>query len=144
MSYVSPSRLLRAALVIDAACSGALAAVQILAPYAMARWLGLPVEMLVGSSVVLAALAALMIWPAPGVAVARALVGLVVCANLGWCVGCAVLTAIAQAEATALGIGYLLLQAVASVAFAGAQALGLKRSAPAPRVSLHLAWKEIL
>jgi hypothetical protein len=43
---------------------------------------------------------------------------------------------------TALGVDYLLLQAFAVVAFAGAQALGLKRSAAVSSTHSTLAWKE--
>ena len=41
MNYLSPSRLLRATLTIDAAASGTLALIQLLAPYAIAQFAGL-------------------------------------------------------------------------------------------------------
>jgi hypothetical protein len=46
MNYLSPSPLLRATLTIDAAASGTLALLQLLAPYAIAQFTGLAVELL--------------------------------------------------------------------------------------------------
>ena len=135
MNYLSPSRLLRTSLAIDAAASGTLALIQLLAPYAVAQLTGLAVELLVATGVLLAAYAALLIRMASSTAVARTLVELVAVGNLGWALTCIVL-------ATALG--YLLFQAGAVVAFASAQARGLTRSSPVSQATANLAWKDLL
>ena len=97
MNYLSPSRLLRTTLAIDAAASGTLALIQLLAPYAVAQLTGLAVELLVATGVLLAAYAALLIRMASSAAVARTLVELVAVGNLGWALTCIVLaTALAQ------------------------------------------------
>jgi hypothetical protein len=144
MNCVTPSGLLRAALAIDAAASGTLALIQILAPHAGARGFGLPIELLVGTGAFLAAYAALLISIAYSSAVSRALVRLVIAGNLGWAFACIALAAVAPTGITAPGVGYLLSQAVAVVAFAFAQALGLRRSEPFAGSGTDLAWKETL
>ena len=144
MTHAIPSGLLRAALALDAAASGTLALVQLLAPHAAARALGLLVEWLVGTGVLLAAHTALLLWLAVKVAVARALVRLVVLVNVGWAMACAASIALLAEDLTASGIGYLLAQAAGVLAFASAQALGLQRSAAAERTSSQLAWNETI
>jgi hypothetical protein len=144
MNYVIPSRLLRAAFAIDAAASGTLAMVQILAPHATEQLFGLPVELLVATGVLLAAYAVLLIWLTPAVTVSSALVRLIVVGNLGWAAACMALVAVLPTDVTAIGVGYLLFQAVAVVAFAGAEALGLKLSVPASRTGANLAWRDTL
>jgi hypothetical protein len=52
---------------------------------------------------------------------------IVIVGNSGWALGCVVLAAV-HPQLTVLGVGYLLLQAVAVAAFAGLQAAGLARS----------------
>ena len=144
MNYLSPSPLLRATLTIDAAASGTLALIQLLAPYAIAQFTGLAVELLVSSGVLLAAYAAWLIRIASSAAVARTLAELVVVGNLGWALACIVLATALRSDLSALGVGYLLFQACAVVAFASGQALGLMRSSPVSRASANLAWKDLL
>ncbi len=144
MNYLSPSRLLRATLAIDAAASGTLALIQLLAPYAVAQLTGLAVELLVATGVLLAAYAALLIRIASSAAVARTLVELVAVGNLGWALTCIVLATALGNDLSTLGVGYLLFQAGAVVAFASAQARGLMGSSPAPQATANLAWKDLL
>jgi len=144
MNYLSPSQLLRATLTIDAAASGTLALIQLLGPYAVAHLTGLAVELLVTTGVLLAAYAAWLIRMASSAAVARTLVELVVVDNLARALACIVFATALRNALSALGIGYLLFQAGAAVACAGAQALGLTRSSPVSQQTANLAWKDLL
>ena len=144
MNYLNPSQLLRATLTIDAAASGTLALIQILAPYAIAHLTGLAVELLVTTGVLLAAYAALLIRMASSATVARTLVELVAVGNLAWALACIVLATALRHDLSTLGVGYLLFQAGAVVAFASAQARGLTRSSPVSQATANLAWKDLL
>jgi len=144
MNYLSLSRLLRATLTIDAAASGTLALIQLLGPYAVAHLTGLAVELLVPTAVLLAAYAAWLLRMASSAAVARTLVEFVVVGNLGRALACIALATALRDELPTLGVGYLLFQAGAAVAFAGAQARGLVRSSPLSQATAKLAWKDLL
>ncbi len=128
MTYAIPSKLLRVAFAIDAAASGTLAIFQILAGAAAAPRLGLSEGLLLGTGLLLAAYAVLLLMLARSAGVPRALVYLIAVGNVGWAVACIALVGLLRADLTLLGVGYLLFQAVAVVSFAGAQALGLKQS----------------
>lgn len=140
MNHRRPSTLLRAALVVDAAASGTIAFLQLMAPHVAARAFGLPVELLIGSSALLGAWSAALFWLASGATVARAVVVAVVLANLLWSGGCLALAALAPPR-TALGVAVLILQAAGVVGFAAAQAVGLRQSPPVPRAAAGLHWR---
>ena len=144
MNHLSPSRLLRASLTIDAAASGTLALIQLLGPYGVAHLTGLAVELLVTTGVLLVAYAAWLIRMASSAAVARTLVELAVVGNLAWALACIVLATALRNDLSTLGVGYLLFQAGAVVAFASAQARGLTRSSAVSQATANLAWKELL
>lgn len=138
MTSVHPSRLLRAAFVIDAAASGALGLLQVAATdFANAR-LGLPAEVVFGIGAFMLAYAASLALLARSATVPRIAALIVIVGNSGWVVGCVALAAW-YAPLTALGVGYLLLQAAAVAAFAGLQAAGLARSSCAAQPSLQRA-----
>ncbi len=134
MTYAIPSKLLRASLASDAAASGMLAVLQIVAAPAASLRLGLSEGLLLATGLLSAVYAVLLFMLARSGAVSRALVVLVAAGNVGWCVACIALAAALRADLTPLGSGYVLLQAVAVVGFAGTQMLGLKRSRNAPRM----------
>jgi hypothetical protein len=127
MTHVLPSRLLRAALLIDAAASGALGVLQVAATAMMVRLLGLAPEIVLGSGLFFLVYAAVLVVLARSATVPRALVMLVAAGNAGWALGCVAMAAL-YPGLTSLGVGYLLLQAAAVLAFAVLQALGLARS----------------
>jgi len=144
MNYLNPSRLLRAALTIDAAASGTLAMVQVLAPHAAAELTGLAVELIVITGVLLGGYAALLVRSASSAAIARTLVELIIVGNLAWALACIAVASALRNELTTLGVGYLLLQAGAVIGFACAQALGLLRSRPTSPSTTTLVWKDTL
>jgi hypothetical protein len=136
--------LLRAALAADAAASGTIAFLQLMAPHVAARAFGLPVGLVIGSSVLLGAWSAALFWLASGATVARALVVAVILGNLLWSGGCVALAVLAPPGRT-LGLAVLILQAAGVVAFAAAQAVGLRQSPPAaPRGAERLFWRTTL
>jgi hypothetical protein len=144
MNHVVPSRLLQTALAFDAATSGVGAFLQIMYPHLAARELGAPFEAIIGSSVVLGAYAAAAYVLASGVTMARALVALVLAFNVARAAGCLALIGLVGAHLPPLGKGALLAQAVTALAFAAAQAAGLKASRNASRTHSVLAWKGTL
>jgi hypothetical protein len=139
MTYAIPSRLLRVVFGLDAAATGALAIFQIAAGQAAAPKVGLSEGLLLGTGLLLAAYAVLLLMLGRSVAVPRSLVILVAVGNAGWAVACLALVGTLRAELTPLGIGYLLFQALATIGFAAAQAVGLERSSQAPSMKQRLA-----
>ena len=143
MKHRRPSTLLRAALIIDAAASGTIAFLQLMAPHLAARAFGLSVELLLATSVVLGAWAGAMFWLASSTALARAVVVTLVAGNLLWSGACVALVMLAPPR-TALGVAMLIVQAAGTVAFAVAQAVGLRQSQPASGGGAGLLWKTTL
>jgi hypothetical protein len=138
MQVIEPSRLLRTAIVIDACASAGSGALQLVATPAMAALCGLPVALLLASGVFVLGYAALLLWMARAAALPRALVRLVIVGNLGWAAGCVAL-ALLLPDLTALGTGYLLLQAAAVALFALLQQAGLARATPAAQLQAQRA-----
>jgi hypothetical protein len=103
-------------------------------PTSVAALLGLPAGLVLGSGLFLLVYAAALVLLARSATVPRALVHGVVAGNLGWAAGCPALAALFP-PLTALGAGYLLLQAAAVAVFAAFQRLGLARSTPAMALS---------
>jgi hypothetical protein len=133
MTLIQPARMLRLALVIDAAASGALGLLQTFAATPLARVLGLHASLVLGTGVFLLAYAATL------VAMARcALLRLVVVGNLGWAAACIVL-AVVGAGVASLGVAYLWAQAVAVIVFAAFQGVGLGRSPRAGSLAMQRA-----
>lgn len=138
MTHVHPSRLLRAALVIDAAASGATGLLQTAANGYTSALFGLPAGLVLGTGMFMLAYAATLVLMARSTTLPRSAALFVIVGNAGWALGCVVLAAV-HAQLTALGLGYLLLQACAVAAFAGLQAAGLARSISAAPLSTQRA-----
>ncbi len=134
MTHVHPSRLLRAALVIDAAASGTLGSVQAAASSWAASLLGLPAGLVLATGLFMLAYAAALVALARSTTVPGIAARVVIIGNVGWALGCVALAAF-SAQVTSVGWGYLLLQALAVAAFAALQGAGLARSTPASPLS---------
>ncbi len=130
MPLILPSRLLRLALVVDAAATGALAVLQLALPDALSRLLTLPRGLLLETGAFLVAYVLLLVVMARSQRLWSWLVRTVVIGNVIWAVGCVALLAAGAVEPGALGIAYVAMQALAVLVFAGAQYLGLRQSAP--------------
>lgn len=120
---------LRRALLLDAAASGALGALLLLAAGALDSLLGLPASLLYWVGALLIPFAGLLIWiaslaPAPRGAV-RAIVG----GNALWVVASVALVVSGGVAPTRLGVLFVLAQAAAVAAFAYLEHDGLRRAA---------------
>lgn len=131
MLHVTPSPLLRRALLADAVVSGAVAALQLLATDALASLLGLPAALLTATGLFLVAYTGLLAWLASRRRMPAWLVATIVVGNVGWAAGGVALLAAGSSATTALGAGFVVLQVVAVLAFAALEYVGLRRSAPA-------------
>lgn len=131
MIHVTPSPLLRRALLADAVVSGAVAALQLLATDALASLLGLPAALLTATGLFLVAYTGLLAWLASRRRMPAWLVATIVVGNVGWAAGGVALLAAGSSAPTALGAAFVVLQVVAVLAFAALEYLGLRRSAPA-------------
>ena len=122
-------RLLRLALRIDAAASGALGVAGVVAAPALSDLLGPPAPLLFGVGVffVVFALALLVLAARPSIP--RAAARTVVVGNGLWVVGSVVATVAGWNALTAPGVGVVLAQALAVAVFADLQWLGLRRAA---------------
>lgn len=131
MKSIQPVAPLKTALLIDAVGSAGTAIVQLLAPSALARLLGLSPALLFETGVFMAVYVAALILLARSARVWRALVGLVIVGNLAWAAACIALALLGPAAITGTGVAYLLLQAIAVTVFAVLQYRGLRASPPA-------------
>src|SRR5687767_1030147 len=130
MSLTASPRFLPAVLWTDAASCLASGVLQLAAAPLLARWLGLPQDLLAATGWVLVAVAAFAAWLASRRPVPRAGVYLLVAGNVGWVLGCVEL-AFAGGTLTGLGLAYLLAQAAAVAAIAGLEWAGVRSAAPA-------------
>lgn len=130
MKAIVPSPFLRQVLRADAAVSLAVAVPQVLGASALQAPLDLPGALLAGSGVFLFGYAALLLVMARSRTVWLPLLALVIAGNVGWAAACAALPALDLASG-AFGKLYLLAQAVAVLAFAWLEYVGVRRSAPA-------------
>jgi hypothetical protein len=122
-----PADLLRTALLLDAAVSGANGVAYLLAAPLLADLLGVPAGVLRGLGAFLllfaAAVAAVAARrPVPGAA-ARAVVG----ANAAWAAGSVAVVLTGRFDLTAVGTAWVLLQAAVVAGFAALQLAGLRR-----------------
>lgn len=126
MKLVQPSTLLRRALLIDAAASGAVAALQLAAGATLAAVTSLPPALLLESGLFLVAYVMLLLAMASIATAPKALVQVVIIGNCGWALG-ALGVALALAP-TGWGWAWLAAQAAAVLAFAALEQAGLQRS----------------
>ena len=126
MNTVKPSRLLRGALLADALVSAGAAALQLLPAGAVAELTGLPRPLLAATGAFLLVYVALLLVMARSTRLWSTLVLLVVIGNAGWALGCLALAI--RWALPAPGTAWLLVQAVAVLAFALLQWRGLAAS----------------
>ncbi len=132
MKTLQPSRLLKAALLLDAGISGATGALQMGPTAEVSGLLQLPPALLMESGMVMVAYAALLMLLVRASKLASALVGSVVAGNVAWTLVCAGMAVTGTPTTNALGTGFLLLQAAMTLTFAGLQFRGLQLSPATP------------
>lgn len=127
--FASP-RFLPRVMGVDAASCAATGALQVGLTDALARLTGLPGGLLMGTGLFLLGYAALAAAMAMRATPPRALIGLVAVGNLGWAAACAALLASGVFTVTALGMAWVIAQAVTVVLLAEAQWMGLRATRP--------------
>jgi hypothetical protein len=125
MNLTSSPRFLSTVLWVDAASCLATGLLQLAAPQTLSAWFGLPAGLLTATGWVLLAVAAF------AAVAARAprplLVWVMVLGNAAWLLGCAELL-LTGAAGTALGVAWIVLQAVVVGVLGELEWLGLKRA----------------
>lgn len=132
MTSIHPSPLLKFALRADAFVSAAVAALQLLLLDWLADKLTLPRPLLMGTGVFLLLYAAMLVLLSNFTSVWRVLILFVVAGNVGWAAGCIAMLAESLVTPSALGIAFVLVQALTVLAFAALEWSGLKASRRAP------------
>ncbi|RSZ46072.1 MULTISPECIES: hypothetical protein [unclassified Variovorax] len=128
MSVFASPRFLPNVMWADAASCAATGALQVAFTDALARLTGLPAPLLMGTGVFLLAYAALAAFMASRSTPPRALIGLVVVGNFGWAVACVALLVSGMFPVTAVGVAWVLAQAVCVIVLAELQWTGLRRT----------------
>lgn len=128
MSVFASPRFLPNVMWADAASCAATGALQLAFTDALARLTGLPALLLMGTGVFLLAYAAAAAFMASRSTPPRTLIGLVVVGNFGWAVACVALLVSGMFPVTAVGVAWVLAQAVCVIVLAELQWTGLRRS----------------
>jgi hypothetical protein len=126
-----PSGLLRLALRLDAAASGALGLLSLAAAPALDELLGAPRAVLWPIGLFLVAYAAALWVAASRTRVSRPFVWAVIVGNALWVVASVAVVVIGPFALTGLGVAFVLAQAAAVALLADLQFLGLRRDRPA-------------
>jgi hypothetical protein len=125
---LTPAPLLRFALRLDAAASGALSLLMLLAAPALSGPLGLSEGLLRGAALVSLPFVALLTWMAGRASLPTWLVWAVIGINAVWAADSLLLLLSGWISPTALGVAFVLAQAFAVAGFALLQWRGLARS----------------
>lgn len=127
LSFTVTPIILRKVLWADALSGAATGALQLAVPGVLAVWLGLPVALLTNTGLAIFAFVALASFVATRVDTPRSLLMLLVVSNWAWVVGCVALAFSGALTPTALGVGYLLVQAAVVTVLAELQWMGLRQ-----------------
>ena len=128
MSSIKPSAFLRAALIGDAAASGATGLLMFAGGGLLTDLLGVPEVLLRSAGLVLLPYAALVAWLGTRESLSRGTVGAVIVVNALWVADSLVLLLSGWVAPTALGVAFIIVQALVVAAFAVWQYLGLRRA----------------
>jgi hypothetical protein len=128
MSSVSPSRLLRHALLADAAASAATGLLLAFGATPLAPLLGLPEQLMQGAGLALVPLAGAIAVLATRPSALAALYWAMIVLNMLWVADSVVLLFSGAVSPTGLGTAFVLAQALAVAAVTQAEIIGLRRS----------------
>ena len=131
---ISPSLLLRRAVLADAIISGAMALLLAVGAPFLAALLHLPEALLRESGLCLIVYTALVGWLGSRAAMPAAAVWAVILANAAWVLGSVALLVSGTVSPNWLGDAFVVLQAIVVGVFAELQYIGLRRSAAAIKV----------
>ena len=127
MSTVHPSPFLRNVLLLDAAASGATAALLIAGAGFLDGLLGLPVALMREAGLILVPYVAFAVWTATRAEVARGAVWAIIAANVLWAVASVCLLASGLVAPTGLGYAFVIAQAAVVAILGELQYAGLRR-----------------
>lgn len=127
VAAAAPASFLTRVVRIDALVSGAAGALQLAAAAPLSQWLALDAGLLRGSGAVLLAWVGFLAWVLARRPLVAARVWAVVAVNLAWVAASVGLLLTGLASPNALGLAYVLAQAVVVAVFAELQILGLRR-----------------
>jgi hypothetical protein len=130
MHGLMPSLTLRRALWADAFVSAGAGLLQLAGGAALAARMGLPEPLVWATGLFMLLYVATLLWLARGKPIASWCVAVIVYGNTVWAAACIAIWASGEVLPTALGIAYLLLQALAVLALAAWQFLGWRASQP--------------
>jgi len=128
MNTLRVSPLLRFALRLDAIATAGTGAAMTAFAAPLAPLLHLPLDLLTAAGVFMLVYAAIVAWLSLRSVLPRWAVWTVVVGNALWAIDCAALAFVGGLSPSALGITFLLVQAVVVFGFAELQYVGLKRS----------------
>jgi CHASE2 domain-containing sensor protein len=127
-NLITPSPLLRTALRLDAAASGALGLLCAFGAGQLSGLLGLPQAFLMSIGLVCLAWAAVTAFMGTRQQVRPAFIWAIIALNGIWVIESAALLLMGWLQPTALGLGFVIAQALAVAAFTEMQFMGLRRS----------------
>lgn len=130
---MSMSRLLRFALIADAAATSATALSMLLFSSALESLLGIPSGLLWYAGLGLLPYAALVAYLGTRVYASRVVLWVVIAGSLAWAVDSVLLLTTGWIAPTFLGYAFVIAQAVIVAIFAELQYVGLRNSSPAPQ-----------
>ncbi|MGJ7562840.1 hypothetical protein ACSFBM_03165 [Variovorax sp. GB1R11] len=128
MSVFASPRFLPHVMWADAASCAVTGALQVAFTGALAALTGLPAPLLMGTGVFLLVYAAAAAFMAGRRTPPRTLIGLVVFGNIGWAAACIALLVSGMFAVTAVGVAWVLAQAVCVIVLAELQWTGLRRA----------------
>jgi len=131
-SMLSSPNFLRNVLRVDALSCIACGVLQMAFPAALARLLNLPEGLIAYTGEFLLVYAAVVAFVSTRKPLPRPVVWTLVAGNIGWALACVLLLAGGQVSPSALGVVYVLMQALTVAVLAELQYFGLRRSAPQP------------
>jgi len=127
MVTIDPTLFLRRVLLADGAVSGACGALMLAGAAPLAGLLGVPEGLLRWAGLSLLPWAALVLWLARRASISRGAILSVIVLNALWAVDCLLLLLSGWVAPTALGVAFLLVQAVTVGVLAELQYVGLRR-----------------
>lgn len=130
MTFIRPSKLLKQALVADAAVSSAVGVLQVAVTPWLVTVLSLPASLLLGTGLFMLGYAGLLIVMAVSRTLPKVLVQVVVFGNVGWGMAGGWVLVASGFHPTGFGIAFVGIHIVGVLVLALAEYLGLGQSAP--------------
>lgn len=129
MAAQQASKFLRGSMLADAVISGATGLLMVAGAGVLTSWLGVPAPLMRYAGLILLPFAAMVLYLARTPLVSHAGVRLVIALNLAWVAASILVLVAGWIEPTALGLAFVIFQAVVVAGLAELQYTGLRRVA---------------